>query len=292
MNIFKTLAIMIALSNLSFSQIDTTDWYPLQIGNKWHYSYGLTEVYYYTVEVTGDTIMPNGKVYYILHNGGNIKYQRNEDNKYVFEYNRFDSTETLLYDFISSDRSIWKSSIDEYYYGVVKTETDYSYLTNTLLTGKLFDFVQIDSSVIPPDTICGALIDVYPTQIKKGIGITSYSYGSFSGLSGAIISGDTLGILTSIKDSKIIHNDYVIYQNYPNPFNPKTNIKYRIPASSKVDIIIYNSLGQKIETLLNVYQNKGEYEVQFDGSELSSGVYYYQLKTDKYSNVKKMLLIK
>ncbi|MBA4317169.1 MAG: hypothetical protein C0412_02105 [Flavobacterium sp.] len=292
MNILKTIVIMIALSNLSFSQIDTTNWYPLQIGNKWHYAYGLTEVNYYSVEVIGDTIMPNGKAYFILNNDGSIKYQRNEDNKYVFEYNRFNSTETILYDFISPDHTIWKSNYSKYYYGVVKTKRDYSSLTKTELTYKLYDFVQIDSSASPPDTIFGAMIDVYPTQIKKGIGVTSYSYGSFSGLSGAIINGVTLGILTSIIDSKTIPNDYKVYQNYPNPFNPITNIKYRIPISSKVDIVIYNSLGQKIKTLVNAFLNKGEYEVQFDGSGLPSGVYYYQLKTNDYYCVNKMLLIK
>jgi hypothetical protein len=292
LNTLKIFIILIVLSNFSFSQIDTTNWYPLQIGNKWQYSYGLTEIYYYSVEVIGDTIMPNEKIYQILDEEGNIRYQRNEDNQYVYEYNQFDSTEILLYDFISPDRTIWKSKYDNYYYGVQKTERDYSYLPNIELTWKLFDLVQIDSSVTPPDTIFGAMIDVYPTQITKGIGVTSYSYGSFSGLCGAIINGDSLGTITSIKDKSLTQNSYHIYQNYPNPFNPNTNIEFSIPNEEFVEINIYNSLGQKVKNLINGVIPSGSHSLKFEGEGYSSGIYFYQLKTNNYTNSKKMLLLK
>jgi len=292
MNTLKIFAILIVLSNPSFSQIDTTIWYPLQLGNKWQYSDGLIEIYYYSVEVIGDTIMPNEKTYQILDEAGNIRYQRNEDNKYVYEYNQFDSTEILLYDFISPDRTIWKSKFDYYYYGVQKTERDYSYLPNIESTWKLFDLVQIDSSVAPPDTIFGAMIDVFPTQITKGIGVTSYSYGIFSGLSGAIINGDTLGTITSIKDKSLSQNSYHIFQNYPNPFNPSTNIEFSIPKEEFVELNIYNSLGQIVKNLINGIIPRGNHIIRFEGEGFSSGIYFYQLKTKNYSNIKKMLLLK
>ena len=176
MKTLKILVLAIVLTNPIFSQLDTTNWYPLQVGNKWQYCYGLEDVYYYTAEVIGDTIMPNGITYQILDIEGNSKYQRNFENKYVFEYSWGDTTETLLYDFISPDRTIWNSKIENLYYGIVITENEYDYFGNGLNKYKLFDYVQINSSVTPPDTIFGAIIDVYPTRILKGKGLNSYVY--------------------------------------------------------------------------------------------------------------------
>jgi hypothetical protein len=100
----------------------------------------------------------------------------------------------------------------------------------------------------------------------------------------------------------IIHNkttiphNYYLYQNFPNPFNPISKIKYQIAKTKskyqKVQLIIYNSLGQKIKTLVNEEQEPGTYEVTFDGSNLASGVYFYRIQAGDYSNVKRMVLIK
>ena len=94
-----------------------------------------------------------------------------------------------------------------------------------------------------------------------------------------------------------IPTSYNLYQNYPNPFNPITKIKFDIPPDVKrktlnVKLIIYDVLGREIQTLVNEKLNPGSYEVTFDGSNLSSGIYFYQLKTDKYIETRKMLLIK
>jgi hypothetical protein len=87
-----------------------------------------------------------------------------------------------------------------------------------------------------------------------------------------------------------------LIQNYPNPFNPTTTITYSLPTSSNVVLTIYNVMGQKIKTLVNTRQNAGNYEIQWNGSNekgerVSSGVYLYQLKTDSYSEAKKMVLL-
>ena len=81
-------------------------------------------------------------------------------------------------------------------------------------------------------------------------------------------------------------------QNYPNPFNPVTKIKYDVPKSSLVKIIIYDVLGREIETLVNEGLKPGSYEVTWDGSRYASGVYFYKLMTDEYAETKKMVLIK
>jgi len=80
--------------------------------------------------------------------------------------------------------------------------------------------------------------------------------------------------------------------NYPNPFNPTTNIIYEVPNSGNVEIIVYDSVGRKIKTLVNEIKNGGTYEVRFDGSKLSSGVYFYRYQLNGNSIVKQMLLLK
>ncbi len=86
--------------------------------------------------------------------------------------------------------------------------------------------------------------------------------------------------------------------NYPNPFNPKTMINYQLPARSGsqpitnyVELNIYNLMGQKVTTLISMTQSAGKYSIEWDGSGFSSGVYYYELKTNNYRDVKKMVLI-
>jgi len=86
--------------------------------------------------------------------------------------------------------------------------------------------------------------------------------------------------------------EFALYQNYPNPFNPATIIKYDLPNISDVSLIIYDILGRKVKELVNAKQQAGRYEIQFNASSLSSGVYIYQLVADKYISSKKMILLK
>jgi hypothetical protein len=85
---------------------------------------------------------------------------------------------------------------------------------------------------------------------------------------------------------------YSLEQNYPNPFNPTTNIKYSIPDVSDVTMIIYDVLGNEIEIIVNENQQPGSYEVKWDASNISSGIYFYQLKTKDFVDTKKMIVLK
>jgi subtilisin-like proprotein convertase family protein len=85
---------------------------------------------------------------------------------------------------------------------------------------------------------------------------------------------------------------YDLSQNYPNPFNSSTRINYSIPKNSNVELKIYDMLGREVRTLVNEYQNAGNYMVMFNAGELASGVYFYKLSTDKFSETKKMLITK
>jgi dienelactone hydrolase len=85
---------------------------------------------------------------------------------------------------------------------------------------------------------------------------------------------------------------FELEQNYPNPFNPSTTVQYSLPKLSKVKIILFNLLGQEVATLVNEEKSSGNYKVNFDASNLPSGVYFYQLKAGNFIQTKKMILLK
>ena len=85
---------------------------------------------------------------------------------------------------------------------------------------------------------------------------------------------------------------FYLGQNYPNPFNPTTNIKYSIPQDENVSLKVYDILGKEVATLVNEYQQAGTFDVVFSGSDLASGVYYYQLKAGDLTSTKKLMLTK
>jgi len=89
-----------------------------------------------------------------------------------------------------------------------------------------------------------------------------------------------------------IPSKYSLYQNYPNPFNPTTNIKIDIQKTSVTKMIIYDALGREVTTLVNEVLKAGSYEMNWDGSNYTSGVYFYRLNTGDYVETKKMLLMK
>ncbi|MEE9432419.1 MAG: T9SS type A sorting domain-containing protein [Melioribacteraceae bacterium] len=92
--------------------------------------------------------------------------------------------------------------------------------------------------------------------------------------------------------NRFIPKDISLNQNYPNPFNPTTNISFGISLKGNVKLIVYDLLGKEIETILDEEKNAGNYSINFDGSNLSNGVYYYSLITNGKLLTKKMLLMK
>lgn len=99
----------------------------------------------------------------------------------------------------------------------------------------------------------------------------------------------------SLKTSGITNNtpyEFALMQNYPNPFNPNTVISYSIAKDGMVSLAVYNAAGQQVSELVNTVQNAGVYNVTFNASQLSSGVYFYRLESNGFTAVNKMILIK
>ena len=95
-------------------------------------------------------------------------------------------------------------------------------------------------------------------------------------------------------------SDFRLEQNYPNPFNPSTKIKFTIPSviasstkqSALVTLEVYDVLGNEVVTLLSEEKSAGSYEVEFDATQLTSGIYFYQLRTESFADTKKMILLR
>lgn len=141
------------------------------------------------------------------------------------------------------------------------------------------------NSNTPEDFIYNTVLDD-----AKNIYVTGISYDSLSDFDFATIKyAQSTGVYNL---SNYNPDSFVLYQNYPNPFNPSTTISFTIAFSQKVSLIIYDVLGNKIETLLNQKLNSGHYEVVWNGLEYSSGIYFCELKSGNVRDIKKMILVR
>jgi len=127
-----------------------------------------------------------------------------------------------------------------------------------------------------------------------------YDNGWVAGYNGTVLH-TTNGGITSIDDNNQMNPiEFILSQNYPNPFNPVTKIKYSIPSATlrqaqsdiKITLKVYDVLGKEIATLVNEAKPAGTYEVEFDASDLTSGIYFYQLKAGDFVETKKMVLLR
>ena len=96
------------------------------------------------------------------------------------------------------------------------------------------------------------------------------------------VNGNTSGIPT----------EFMLDQNYPNPFNPTATINYALPKSGLVKIIICDILGREVKTLVNEEKTAGYYSIQFNGNNLTSGIYFYRMQSGNFVETKKLILLK
>jgi len=143
--------------------------------------------------------------------------------------------------------------------------------------------------------------------VTKVIGLDSLAAGFDLGyinwwLKGCIINGKVMGdtsLVVGIKnENNDIPSEFSLSQNYPNPFNPETVIGYQLAVNSKVSLKVYDVLGNEVAILVNEEKPAGKYQVNFNAQQttnnqqLSSGVYFYQLRAGQFVQTKKFVLIK
>jgi len=155
---------------------------------------------------------------------------------------------------------------------------------------KLWDSNNIVYSLMTHDTRAivsdenDGFIDVFGKYYPLPIGVFCQQL-SKNGILGEVI--------TSINDDEI-NNDlkFILHQNYPNPFNPSTNIEYAIIDREYVTLKVYDVIGKEVVTLVNEEKPAGSFNIEFNASNLASGVYYYQLRSGEFMESKKMILMK
>jgi photosystem II stability/assembly factor-like uncharacterized protein len=136
----------------------------------------------------------------------------------------------------------------------------------------------------PVPAIWDALLAVCFTDANNGTAV---------GRGGTIVR-TTNGGVTSVEGEELpgVPKQYLLKQNYPNPFNPSTTIKYELPKSSEVRLSVSDMLGREVSILVNEKRDAGVHEVRFDGSGLSSGVYFYRLQAGTYVETRKLLVLR
>lgn len=165
------------------------------------------------------------------------------------------------------------------YFSIIKLETGEELYT------QLFNFnqnppmsVQMHSAVITSDNqlVLGARI--YFEQ-------PSYHVNSY-------VAGFDLNVLTGIEENANAPAEFNLSQNYPNPFNPSTKINFSLPAGEHVTLKVYDVLGREVTTLLNEEKSAGAYSIDFDGSGLTSGIYFYRINAGSFNQTRSMMLVK
>jgi outer membrane protein assembly factor BamB len=187
------------------------------------------------------------------------------------------------------------------------TSNGYIYCIDTLGTTlwQYEDSSSICSSLLYSDgvlylgTLDGRLVALYDQVVTESSTLLANNiWGTFQGNNQR--TGEQADRLTSIKekDYSSTPTEYTVFDNFPNPFNPSTIIRYALPFQSKVKIEVYNIIGELVKDLADLEQAPGFYDITFDASGLSSGIYIYRIvaqsmdSKNKFSQVKKMILLK
>jgi len=218
---------------------------------------------------------------------------------------------------------LWADQVSGYYnesigYGIASDSIGNCYATGYFHGASLFGAIQLEGfgghdifvTKYDPNGNClwarqagGADQDDYGSKIFVDAIGNSYTTGFFDSDTAAFGTIKIYGpgaFITKIKSApqdikteKFINpGEYSLRQNYPNPFNPGTIITYSLPSASNIKIIVYNTLGQTIKTLESGYKPAGIYSINFNASNLPSGIYFYKLEAGSVSQIKKMILLK
>jgi hypothetical protein len=195
-----------------------------------------------------------------------------------------------VYDHLSGDCAIAGGYV---YRGNRRPELRGAYIYGDYCSGKL-RMLRYNNGVVSSDSLL----------LQKAIAISSFGvdqnnelYVVATAAAGKIWKFNKSPLAVGINENETIPQDYKLIQNYPNPFNPSTVISYSIPQAGFVKLQIYDITGKQIRSLVNTNQQPGKYDISFNGKDdygnsLPSGIYFYTLSSEKFSETRKMLMIK
>jgi len=282
------LILIFFFSGILFGQSieDNCQYYPLHIGDEWHYKiteYGEDSDPVISSSdryVIGDTVLQNGFKYFVINEDGHLVFERIDSvNLKVMKYeqNACENDEKDIYslDFNPDMQVQW---ID--------------------CSGRDWDVTYKSSGGIEDSSyilLYSDMLDTRENHLDKGWGL---SYG-FTGevnsvyktLTSAIVSGRVWGT-SGIKNNDLIDRKIKLFQNFPNPFNPITQIPFSIPTKSNVRIYIFDLSGKIIETVEMNNLMQGTHIYKWNGERYSSGIYIYKIKVGDHIQTRKMVLLK
>jgi hypothetical protein len=311
----NSFLLLISLLGVNIYSQDTsiTNYYPLAIGNSWTYyyiNYPQGPIYNYKETVIGTNTMNNHLYYIIMTTFG---YPRAP----LTENRRIDSATYNIHIYATTNYCPWlvneitRDSLRARLGDSSKYSCNYYYRCTDTSTVNIFGLTKRKKFFEYSNYFEGAENRTF----AKDFGLVSYTtYGVqfmitrtlIGCLVNGIVYGDTSLVGVNTISSEIPEH-FSLSQNYPNPFNPITKIKFDIPTPLNppfnqrgdersgggfVRLTIYDVLGQEVTTLLNEQLQPGSYSVDWDASNYPSGVYFYKLETEIYSQTKKMVLIK
>jgi hypothetical protein len=233
------------------------------------------------------------------------------------------SNDIFVAKFDANGNCIWAKSAggtnNNYGFGISVDIMGNSYVTGLFNGNATFGAIQLQSynmstdifiTKYDPNGNCLWAKHAGGDDLDCGYGITldkqgnCYATGSFKSaatfgafqLSGGIGDEAFITKIPNVPSSINIKNNsifkYSLLQNYPNPFNPSTVISYSLPSATNIKLVVYNILGQSINILENGFKNAGNYSLNFNASNLPSGIYFYRLEAGQFTQVKKMMIMK
>jgi hypothetical protein len=301
--LFTILIILLVAKNGFSWDSEAAKFYPLTIGNTWSYH----KIVYantgsiciqilsesdFIVTIPSDTIMPNGKRYFKIL-GPDI---------YSTFYERIDSVKMNVYRYSGGGECL----IDSLFAKINNNFKSCRQLLTSTCNVSDTNAITFAGQSRRVKHIYGNASISHRYKLMYGLGIYEERVCNFGGatstLNGAIINGVLYGVLINgIKQiSTEIPKQFSLSQNYPNPFNPTTKIKFDIPLSPLYErgvggfvcLKVYDILGHEVSTLVNEQLKPGTYEVEWDGDNFASGIYYYTLQSESFKETKRMLIIK
>lgn len=269
-------------------------YFPLHVGNVYKYHVNIIGAlgYDYNRRIIKDTVI-NSKRYFVLSgflpgtNGLFVRYDSTSGNIYSWSiggYCSYSPFEPLIDSLRArkNDSTVVCYSLSKRYCIDTNSTTLFG-LPVITKSYKMYNFEGYSSVIYGSNFgIVGATYHDFWS--------TAYHYIVGCYING-VLYGDTT--VTGVQQiGNIVPEKSNLFQNYPNPFNPTTTIKFQIAKSSKVKLVVYDALGREVTTLVDKQLKTSTYESEFYGRDYPSGVYYYKLDAEDFSEVKKMLLLK
>lgn len=291
---------LLSLSLFSKSYSQKKDFFPLSVGNEACYSYFVEYASYksplYPVESHDDFCKDSGKIVYKV-----IDSTIQNDTTIIWTVKEIRNIYTMEWhlDSLGIRDTTYSTTIDSIENPLYEYSTGLHRLLSHMMVwsfdgkGNRFSNQIVDTVNYKCQDYYGYLV---PYNFVKDVGLVNIEYqtkvvGNFS-YESYIEKIKLTNVTTSV--SSFQKEDYKLNlsQNYPNPFNPITTINYTIPQRSLVELKVFDILGKQVATLVNEEKQSGEYQVKFNASSLSSGIYLYRLKTGKLMETKKLILLK